>query len=490
MLMTHAGRFVLVRVIGPKNSKDKTMSEKPWDGRFAEGTDASVEAFTSSIQIDRRLYPYDIEGSTAHCRMLAKVGIISDEEAFQLIEGLGRIKRDLDSGNFEFHDSLEDIHMHIESRLLQDVGKVAQKLHTARSRNDQVALGTRMFLRDAVTRIIAGLTDLRTVLIALADSHIDVVMPGYTHLQRAQPILLGHHWMAYYEMFSRDVQRFKEGLGRINVMPLGAAALAGTTYPIDRHYTAELLNFSEISANSLDAVSDRDFILEFLSAASICMVHFSRMSEELVLWSSAEFSFISLPDAFATGSSIMPQKKNPDIPELVRGKSGRVFGDLVSLLTMMKSLPLSYNRDMQEDKPPLFNTVDILRACIDIFCKMLPKISINTAVMRRAAESGYLNATDMADYLVGLGIPFRKAHEIVGKAVAYALGQQKELHALTLKELSVFSPVIEKGIFEHLTLEYMISRRLSAGGTARDNVRAAIDLARNNMKAQTAEKND
>ena len=465
------------------------MSDKPWDGRFAEGTDASVEAFTSSIQTDRRLYPYDIEGSMAHCRMLARVGIISEEEAFQLVEGLGRIKRDLDSGHFEFHDSLEDIHMHIESRLLQDVGKVAQKLHTARSRNDQVALDTRMFLRDAVAKIIAGLTDLRAILVERADSHIDVVMPGYTHLQRAQPVLLGHHWMAYYEMFSRDVQRFKEGLGRINVMPLGAAALAGTTYPIDRHYTAELLKFSEISANSLDAVSDRDFILEFLSAASICMVHFSRLSEELVLWSSSEFSFIVLPDAFATGSSIMPQKKNPDIPELVRGKSGRVFGDLVSLLVLMKSLPLSYNRDMQEDKPPLFNTVDILYACIDIFCRMLPNIRVNTAIMRSAAESGFLNATDMADYLVGRGVPFRKAHDVVGKAVAYALDRNKELHELTIQELGTFSPAIEKGIFEHLTLEYMISRRLSAGGTARENVRAAIDLARNHMKMQAAENN-
>ena len=338
--------------------------------------------------------------------------------------------------------------MHIESRLLQDVGKVAQKLHTARSRNDQVALGTRMFLRDAVQQIIAGLTDLRVVLIGLADAHIDTVMPGYTHLQRAQPVLLGHHWMAYYEMFSRDAERFRDGLRRINVMPLGAAALAGTTYPIDRHFTAELLNFPEISSNSLDAVSDRDFILEFLSAASICMVHFSRISEELVLWSSAEFSFIELPDAFATGSSIMPQKKNPDIPELVRGKSGRVFGDLVAMLTLMKSLPLSYNRDMQEDKPPLFNTVDILRACIDIFCRMLPMIKVNTGVMRGAAAKGYLNATDMADYLVGRGVPFRKAHDIVGKAVAYALGKQKELHELTLQELSAFSPSIEKGIFE------------------------------------------
>lgn len=453
------------------------MSDKPWDGRFAEGTDTSVEAFTSSIQVDRRLYPYDIEGSVAHCRMLAKVGVITDEEASQLVEGLGRIKRDLDRGNFEFDDSLEDIHMHIETRLLQDVGKVAQKLHTARSRNDQVALDTRMYLRDVTTRIIAGLNRLRRVMAKSAEQHVDTVMPGYTHLQRAQPVLLAHHWMAYYEMFKRDTERFADSLKRTDVMPLGAAALAGTTYPIDRHHTAELLNFPAVSANSMDTVSDRDFILEFLSAASICMVHFSRLSEELVVWSSSEFGFVELPDAFSTGSSIMPQKKNPDIPELVRGKAGRVFGDLVTLLTLMKSLPLSYNRDMQEDKPSLFNTVDILESSIDIFNRMMPKITVNDAVMRQAASSGFLNATDMADYLVGEGIPFRKAHEVVGKAVAYALGKSKELHELSLKELQAFSPAIKEALFEHLTVEHMISRRLSGGGTARENVRAAIALA-------------
>ncbi len=461
------------------------MSDKPWDGRFAEGTDTSVEAFTSSIQVDKRLYPYDIAGSVAHCRMLAKVGVITDEEASQLVEGLGRIKRDLDHGNFEFDDSLEDIHMHIEARLLQDVGKVAQKLHTARSRNDQVALDTRMYVRDATKRIIDGLRRLCQVMLASAQQHVDTVMPGYTHLQRAQPVLLAHHWMAYYEMFRRDAERFTDSMKRTNVMPLGAAALAGTTYPIDRHYTAELLDFPAVSANSMDTVSDRDFILEFLSAASICMVHFSRLSEELVLWSSSEFGFIELPDAFSTGSSIMPQKKNPDIPELTRGKAGRVFGDLMTLLALMKSLPLSYNRDMQEDKPSLFNTADILESSIEIFNKMMPKITVQKAVMRQAASCGFLNATDMADYLVGRGVPFRKAHEVVGKAVAYALGKSKELHELTLKELQSFSPVIEEGLFEHLTLEHMISRRLSAGGTSRENVEAAIALALKEAAAHT-----
>jgi argininosuccinate lyase len=457
------------------------MSDKPWDGRFAEGTDSRVEAFTSSIQVDKRLYPYDIEGSIAHCRMLAKVGVITDGEANRLVEGLGRIKRDLDHGNFQFRDSLEDIHMHIEARLLEEVGKVAQKLHTARSRNDQVTLDTRMYLRDATEQVIQGLQRLCHILAATAQQHVDTVMPGYTHLQRAQPVLLAHHWMAYYEMFKRDMERFSGSLERTNVMPLGVAALAGTTYPVDRQYTAELLNFPTISANSLDTVSDRDFILEFLSAASICMVHFSRMSEELVLWSSSEFGFIELPDAFSTGSSIMPQKKNPDVPELVRGKTGRVFGDLVTVLTLMKSLPLSYNRDMQEDKPAMFEAVDILQASIDIFAEMLPKIKVNIETMRRAAACGYLNATDMADYLVGKGMPFRKAHEVVGKCVAYALGKGKELHDLTLKELQSFSSMMGGDIFEHLTLEHMISRRVSAGGTCRDNVTAAIQAAQKEM---------
>ncbi len=460
------------------------MSTKPWDGRFGEGTDVIVESFTSSIQIDKRLYPYDIKGSIAHCRMLARAGVITNEEASQLVEGLGRIHRDLDHGNFEFNDNLEDIHMHIEARLLQDVGKVAQKLHTARSRNDQVALDVRMFLRSATRAIIDGLYRLCSAFVNLAGQHTETVMPGYTHLQRAQPVLLAHHCMAYYEMFKRDAERMLDSLKRTNVMPLGAAALAGTTYPIDRRYTAELLDFPAVSANSMDTVADRDFILEFLAAAGICMVHFSRISEELVLWSSSEFGFIELPDAFATGSSIMPQKKNPDIPELVRGKTGRVIGDLMAVLTLMKSLPLSYNRDMQEDKQSLFNSVDTLRACIEVYERMLPRIKVNVDTMREAASVGYLNATDMADYLVGQGIPFRKAHEMVGKAVAFALSKNKELHELTLKELQTFSTAIKKDVFDHLTLEHMIARRLSAGGTAPKHVRAAIESAQSFLACQ------
>jgi len=454
------------------------MAEKPWDGRFAEKTDKRVEAFTASHAYDRRLYPYDIAGSIAHSKMLAKVGVISDEEAAQLVEGLGTVKRELDHGKFVFDDSLEDIHMHIEARLLQVAGKVAQKLHTARSRNDQIALDVRMYLRDEARRIIGLLRALRKALVELAAAHPDAIMPGYTHTQRAQPVLLAHHLLAYYEMFSRDQSRVVDCLGRIDVMPLGAAALAGTTYPIDRAYVAKLLDFPAVSNNSMDAVSDRDFAMEFLSAASICMVHLSRLSEELVLWSTAEFGFITLPDAFATGSSIMPQKKNPDIPEIVRGKTGRVVGSLVALLTLMKSLPMAYNRDMQEDKEPLFDAVDTLTACLAINADMIPRITVNRETMHRAASVGFLNATDMADYLVGRGMPFRKAHACVGKAVAYALDKGKELHELTLEELKGFSSLIQEDLYDHLTLEHMVDRRQSIGGTATRNVAAAIDAAR------------
>jgi argininosuccinate lyase len=417
--------------------------------------------------------------------MLAKVSIISEEEAFLLIEGLGKIKRELDRGKFAFVDSLEDIHMHIETRLVQKVGKVALQLHTARSRNDQVTLDVRMYLRDETKNVIERLVELRKVIVALAKVHIEVVLPGYTHLQRAQPVLLSHHLMAYYEMFSRDADRFSDGLKRINIMPLGSAALAGTTYSIDSEYTAKLLDFPKVSANSLDAVSDRDYIIEFLSSASLGMVHLSRLSEELILWSSAEFGFIELPDAFATGSSIMPQKKNPDVPELVRGKTGRVFGDLTALLTIMKALPLAYNRDMQEDKAALFNTVDILKECIEINIHMLPKLIVNQLAMQQAATSGFLNATDLADYLVTRGMPFRQAHNCVGQAVSYALKQQKELQELTLKELKSFSSLIKKDVFDVLTTEQMINRRTSFGGTATENVKAAIEAAEKSVKRLT-----
>ncbi len=453
------------------------MAEKPWDGRFSEKTHRIVETFTASIDVDKRLYTYDIEGSIAHLKTLEKAEIISEDETATLIQGLVAIKREIDHGRFEFDDSLEDIHMHIEARLLQEVGTVAQKLHTARSRNDQVALDVRMYLRDSVEQLIEQLQGLKRVLVEIAKENIAVVMPGYTHLQPAQPVLFSHHIMAYYEMFKRDGQRMVDCLKRINVLPLGCAALAGTTYPIDRHYTAELLDFPEVSANSMDSVADRDFVMEFLSVASICMVHFSRLSEELVLWSSPQFGFVEMPDAFATGSSIMPQKKNPDVPELVRGKAGSVFGDLMSILTLMKSLPMAYNRDMQEDKPPLFRTVDTLTACVDVYTAMLPRLTIKKDAMQAAATRGFLNATDMADYLVMQGMPFRKAHECVGKTVGYALEKGKELHELTLADLQTFSSLVKEDIFDFLSIEQVINRRRSFGGTATDNVAAAIETA-------------
>jgi len=463
------------------------VTEKPWSGRFAERTDRTVESFTSSIAFDRRLYLYDIQGSIAHCRMLAKQSIITNEDASQIVEGLGRIARDIEHGNFELDESLEDIHMNIKARLIAEIGRVAQKLHTARSRNDQVVLDVRMYLRDEVGNILENLIGLRQALVSLANSHIDVIMPGYTHLQRAQPVLFSHHLMAYYEMFKRDSARFREALKRINVMPLGSAALAGTTFPIDVRYTAELLEFPEFSVNSLDAVSSRDFIMEFMAAASICMVHMSRLSEELILWSSAEFGFVEIPDGFATGSSIMPQKKNPDVPELVRGKAGRVFGSLMALLTLMKGLPLSYNRDMQEDKVPLFDTVDTLKVCIEVYERLLPKLRVNRTTMERAASSGFLNATDMADYLVTKGMTFRDAHRCVGEIVRHAIDQDKELQELPLKDLKKFSKAFEEDIFEILTLQQMVSRRVSAGGTAKENVVNAIDKALEALKLEEAE---
>ncbi|MGD9329760.1 MAG: argininosuccinate lyase [Desulfobacterales bacterium] len=460
------------------------MTQKAWDGRFAEQTDQTVEAFTASIAIDRRLYRHDIDGSIAHCRMLAKAGIISRDDAAKLVKGLDQIRAEIEKGQFVFADCLEDIHMHIEDRLAAIVGRVARKLHTARSRNDQVALDARLYLREETGRILDQLRGLRQAFVDAAREHVSTVMPGYTHMQRAQPVLLGHHLLAYYEMFTRDSARFRDALNRINVMPLGCAALAGTTYPIDRDEVANQLGFAEIAANSMDAVADRDFMLEFVSAASIAMVHLSRLSEELVLWASSEFGFIEMPDAFSTGSSIMPQKKNPDVPELIRGKTGRVFGDLVALLTTMKALPLAYNRDMQEDKGALFSTVDTLQSCIEVMTKMLPQVWFNKDRMRQATTTGFLNATDMADYLVGRGIPFREAHAVVGRAVAYALDQGRELDQLTLAEMRTFSEVIDEALFEALAVEQVVNRRTSKGGTAEANVRAAVQRAADQLATE------
>jgi len=463
------------------------LSKKAWDGRFTERTDRTVESFTSSIRFDRRLYRYDIEGSIAHCRMLARQSIILEDEAARLVEGLKKIARDIENGNFEFDDALEDIHMNVEARLTEDLGKVAEKLHTARSRNDQIALDIRMYLRDEVAEILRRLSALRSTLIDLAERHLDIIMPGYTHLQRAQPVLFSHHLMAYYEMFARDWTRFKEALARINVMPLGSAALAGTTYPIDMAYTAELLKFPQVSANSLDAVGSRDFIIEFLAAASICMVHLSRLSEELILWSTSEFSFIEIPDAFATGSSIMPQKKNPDVAELVRGKAGRVFGRLIALLTVMKGLPLAYNRDLQEDKEALFDTVDTLKDCLEVYAKLIPRLKINRTAMETAATKGFMNATDMVDYLVNKGMTFREAHHCVGEVVKYSAQKKCELHELSLEELQGFSDMFAEDVLDLLTPREMINRRVSTGGTATKNVVQAIQKAKERIADEKVE---
>jgi len=463
------------------------MSNKLWAGRFSQKTDKLVELFTSSIDFDKRLYFYDIIGSIAHTKMLAKQKIINDDEAYVIINGLEKIKSDIESDNFIFRHDLEDIHMHIESKLVDDIGEVAKKLHTARSRNDQVILDTRMYLRDETLSIIKLLIDLRKVFIDLAKKYLNVILPGYTHMQRAQVVLLSHHFMAYYEMFTRDTSRFEDACKRINIMPLGSAALAGTSFPIDRKYTANLLNFENVSANSIDSVSSRDFIIEFLSCASICMTNLSRLSEELIIWSSSEFNFIDLPDAFTTGSSIMPQKKNPDVAELVRGKTGRVFGNLISILTLMKSLPLAYNRDMQEDKESLFDSVDTLKACVKIYTEMMPKISIHSDKMLQSASTGYLNATDVADYLVTKGIPFRQAHFISGNIVKYAINKGVEIDSLSFSEIRKFSDLIDTDIFNVISTDSMINSRKSYGGTATENVKEQISIAEKCIENQINE---
>ena len=454
------------------------MTEKLWGGRFSQPTDKFVEEFTASIQFDQRLYRYDIQGSVAHCRMLARQGIIDHDEADAIVAGLGEILAEIERGEFEFSIAREDIHMNIEARLIEKIGPVGGKLHTARSRNDQVALDVRLYLRDEADAIQAALAGLQLALLDQAEAHLDVIMPGYTHLQTAQPILFAHHLLAYVEMFSRDSGRLGDLRVRLNMLPLGAGALAGTTFPIDREWVAQQLGFSGVTRNSLDAVSDRDFAIEFCSFAAILMMHLSRLAEELVLWSSADFAFIELSDSFCTGSSIMPQKKNPDVPELVRGKTGRVYGNLVSLLTLMKSLPLAYNKDMQEDKEPLFDTIDTVRGSLKVFTEMIAQLSVNGARMREAAGRGFSTATDIADYLVRKGLPFRQAHEVVGKTVRYALENGKTIPDLTLEEFRQFSKKIEADIFAAVTLEASVNARQATGGTARRAVEAEIARAR------------
>lgn len=458
------------------------MSEKLWGGRFSENTDKLVEKINASIDVDKRLYSKDIEGSIAHVKMLAHESIITKDESDKIVKGLLKVHDQIEKGQIKYSDQLEDIHMHVEDALGKVTGDVAKKLHTARSRNDQIALDVRMYLKEEINNIIELIVGLQNIIVQKAHDNIDVIMPGYTHLQRAQPVLFSHHLMAYYEMFKRDKQRFEDCFKRTDVMPLGAAALAGTTYPINREFVKELLEFSTVSENSIDAVSDRDFVVEFISDASITMLHLSRFSEELILWSSSEFAFVTISDAFTTGSSIMPQKKNPDVAELVRGKTGRVVGNLMAIITLLKSLPLAYNKDMQEDKEPLFDTVDTLKICLDVYSRMIPSIKINKERMLESCSKGFMNATDLADYLTVKGVPFRESHALSGKLVAYALENKKELQDISLKEFKDFSDMIEDDLFEYLTLESMIKRRKSYGGTGYDNVNRAIKNAFDELK--------
>ncbi len=446
------------------------MSKKLWGGRFTQPTDKFVEEFTASIEFDQRLYAYDIQGSQAHARMLGKQGIITVKEAEQIVAGLDDILKDIEAGKVEFSVELEDIHMNIEARLIERIGAVGGKLHTGRSRNDQVAVDIRLYLRDEIDTIHSYLAALATSLIKQAEEHLDVIMPGYTHLQTAQPVLYSHHMLAYREMIARDISRLQDLRARFNQLPLGAGALAGTTFDIDREWVAEQLGFDGVTRNSLDSVSDRDFAIEFCSFASILMMHLSRLSEELVLWSSADFNFIELTDAFCTGSSIMPQKKNPDVPELVRGKTGRVYGNLVSMLTLMKSLPLAYNKDMQEDKEPLFDTLDTVKGSLKIFAEMIAEMKVKGDNMRIAAARGFSTATDVADYCVRKGLPFRQAHEVVGKTVRYCVENGKDIPELSLDEFRAFSDLIEEDIYDYVTLEASVNARKATGGTAREAV--------------------
>ena len=457
-------------------SNEKT--NQSWGGRFSEPVDAFVARFTASVDFDQRLYRHDIMGSIAHATMLAKVGVLTHAERDTVIAGLQAIEKEIEAGQFVWSTELEDVHMNIEARLTEQVGIVGKKLHTGRSRNDQVATDIRLWLRDETDLILSELTRLQEGLLGLAETYADTIMPGFTHLQTAQPVTFGHHMLAWFEMLSRDYERLVDCRKRTNRMPLGSAALAGTTYPIDRALTCELLGFEAISGNSLDGVSDRDFAIEFCAAASIAMMHLSRFSEELVLWTSAQFQFIDLPDRFCTGSSIMPQKKNPDVPELVRGKSGRVFGALMGVLTLMKGQPLAYNKDNQEDKEPLFDAADTLRDSLRAFADMVPAIVPKHEMMREAALRGFSTATDLADYLVGKGLPFRDCHEIVGHAVGYGVKEGKDLAQMTLAELQQFSTEIGADVFDVLTLEGSVNARDHIGGTAPAQVRAAVQRGR------------
>ena len=466
------------------NSKGKrTGGNKVWGGRFREGPDETFDRFNASLGFDKRLYSQDIKGSLAHCRMLAQQKIITRKEAKQILAALKEIKGEMDQGVFPFAQTDEDIHSAVERALVEKTGSIGEKLHTGRSRNDQVSLDVRLYVREAIDHLTALIKGMQKALIDLAEKNMGIVLPGYTHLQRAQPVLLAHHLLAYYEMLKRDRQRFRENLKRVNIMPLGSAALAGSTFDLDRAMVAAELGFDGISENSMDAVSDRDFILEFLFASSALMMHLSRMSEEMVIWSSQEFGFINLPDALSTGSSIMPQKKNPDLPELVRGKTGRIYGHLMGMLTTMKGLPLTYNKDMQEDKEALFDTIDTVDQCIKVMTRLLEEVHFNEVRMDEALRKGYLAATDLADYLVGKGVTFRRAHETVGKIVLYAVEAGKELDQLTLEEMQNFSEQIDKDVQDWLDPALCIKRRELPGGTGPETVRKRLDEAKREIES-------
>lgn len=460
----------------PPTAKKRKIEKKLWAGRFSEATDPLVEVFTASLPYDYRLLPYDLAGSRAHLAMLADQGILSQKEAGLIGKGLKEIQKEWEQGRLSFPLEDEDVHMFVEKRLIQKIGPAGGKIHTARSRNDQVALDLRLYLRDRIQSLRQELNTLQRALLNVAKTQGLLILPGYTHLQRAQPVLLGHHLLAYLEMFCRDQQRLKEILGRVNVLPLGSAALAGTSFPIDRGRVARELGFAQISANSMDAVSDRDFVIEFLSAAALLMMHYSRMAEELILWSGSEFHFIEISDAFCTGSSIMPQKKNPDVPELIRGKTGRVYGHLIGMLTVMKALPLSYNRDLQEDKEPVFDTVETLMNCTRLLARLWPKMKFNAQSMEEATQTGYLLATDLADYLVRKGLDFRSAHHIVGTIVAHAQERGMELKDIPLSVLKTFHLIFEEDVSTVLNLRSAMSQRDSQGGTAPRQVQKALKI--------------
>ena len=448
---------------------------KLWGGRFSKATDTLVDDFNSSIRFDARMYAQDIEGSMAHAEMLGRQGIIPEADAALIIKTLGEIKTDIENGKVEFEIDAEDIHMNIETILISRIGDVGKRLHTGRSRNDQVALDVRMYLRHEVDELLPLLEELKASILTIAEANLDTIMPGYTHLQKAQPITLAHHLMAYYEMLRRDCDRLHDCRRRINVMPLGSGALAGTTYPLDREFVAKKLGFDSVTVNSLDGVSDRDFVCELAFDLSVIMMHLSRLSEEIILWSSHEFSFIELDDAYSTGSSIMPQKKNPDVAELVRGKTGRVYGSLMGLLTMMKGLPLAYNKDMQEDKEQIFDAIDTVKMCLPVFSKMLLTMRIKRDNMLRGAKGGFTNATDVADYLVKHGLPFRDAHAVVGKIVAYCIENGKVIDDLSMEEFKKFSDLIEDDIYNEISLETCVNQRKLIGGPAYDTVKHIID---------------